>query len=86
MTHTDVIVGKWDPMRGKIKERWAGITDFDLDHAPARRTGLVELVQEKYGYTRDKAEDEVDRFVAKVNGYPQAVRSTWPAHHSAPTR
>ncbi|MCL4396605.1 MAG: CsbD family protein [Chloroflexi bacterium] len=69
MTHTDVIVGKWDPMRGRIKERWGRIADFDLDRAPARHAGLVGLVQEKYGYTREEAEQEVSRFVEKMNGY-----------------
>jgi uncharacterized protein YjbJ (UPF0337 family) len=69
MMHTDVVVGKWDPMRGKINERWGRVTDFDLDRVPARHADLVGLVQQKYGCAKDQAEQEVDRFVEKLVGY-----------------
>lgn len=67
MTNRDVLHGKWKQIRGKVKEQWAQIADHDLDKIMGKREQLVGLVQEKYGYTKEKAEQDVDFFLKKMN-------------------
>jgi uncharacterized protein YjbJ (UPF0337 family) len=55
--------GKWKQFRGEIKQRWGELTDDELDQIEGRRDKLVGKLQEKYGYSRDRAEQEVDRFI-----------------------
>lgn len=63
MVNADVIEGKWKQLRGKVKERWAKITDLDLDRIEGNREQLAGLLQQKYGYAKAKAEQEIDQFL-----------------------
>jgi uncharacterized protein YjbJ (UPF0337 family) len=67
MANRDVLQGKWKQIRGKVREQWAQIADHDLDKIVGKREQLVGLVQEKYGYTKGKAEKDVDFFLRKMN-------------------
>ncbi len=67
MINTDILVAKWNLFRGKVKEQWSRITDYDLDQIEGKRDQLIGLVQEKYGYTKQKAEQEVEQFLKKLN-------------------
>jgi uncharacterized protein YjbJ (UPF0337 family) len=60
---TNVFEGKWKQLRGKVKEEWGQLTDDELDEAAGKRDQIVGLLQEKYGYTKNKAEREFDSFV-----------------------
>jgi len=42
---------------------WGKLTDDDLDKVAGKRDKLEGLIQEKYGYAKQKAHDEVDRFL-----------------------
>ena len=65
--NTDVLQGKWKQIRGKATEQSGNIGDHDLDRIIGKREQLVGLVQEKYGYTKEKAEQDVDFFLRKMN-------------------
>ncbi len=67
MANRDVLQGKWKQIRGMVREQWAQIADHDLDKIMGKREQLVGLVQEKYGYTKQKAEQDVDFFQKKMN-------------------
>jgi len=67
MANRDVLQGKWKQIRGKVTEQWGNIADHDLDKIMGKREQLVGLVQEKYGYTKGKAEQDVDFFLKKMN-------------------
>ena len=58
----DILAGKWKEMKGKAKEQWGKITDDELDRAEGKAEQMVGLLQQRYGYTREKAEEEYDRF------------------------
>ncbi len=49
---------------GKIKERWGKITDSDLDRIEGKREQLAGLLQEKYGYAKERTEKEIDQFLS----------------------
>jgi len=61
----DILVGKWKQLKGKAKQQWGELTEDDLDKAEGERDILVGLIQEKYGYARKRAEEEVDHFIAE---------------------
>ena len=58
----DVLQGKWTEMKGKVKEQWGKLTDDDLDRIDGKSEQLLGLLQQRYGYARDKAEEEYKRF------------------------
>ena len=62
----DVFEGKWKQIRGQAKDWWGKLTDDDLERAGGKYDKFVGLLQEKYGYTREQAEDEINRRVKDV--------------------
>ena len=60
----DIVVGKWKQMRGEAKSWWGKLTDDDLDRAAGKFDVLAGMLQEKYGYTRERAAEEIDKRVA----------------------
>ena len=63
----DVLTGNWKQIRGKVKQTWGKLTDNDLTRIEGSFDELAGLVQERYGYTREKAEEEVTRFIEKMH-------------------
>jgi uncharacterized protein YjbJ (UPF0337 family) len=62
----DIFEGKWKEMRGQVKEWWGKLTDDDLDKVAGNAEQIVGLLQQKYGYTRQRAEEEFNRRVKEV--------------------
>jgi len=57
----DIFEGKWKEMRGQVKEWWGKLTDDDLETVGGKYDQLLGLLQQKYGYTREAAEEEIER-------------------------
>ncbi len=55
----NILQGKWKQMRGSAKEWWGKLTDSDLDRIEGKVDRLAGALQEKYGYTREKADAEI---------------------------
>ncbi|MCE4068490.1 MULTISPECIES: CsbD family protein [Pseudomonas] len=64
--NTDVIKGKWKQLSGTLKEKWGKLTDDDLQAADGHAEYLVGKLQERYGWTREKAEEEVRDFSRRL--------------------
>ena len=62
----DVFEGKWKEMRGQVKEWWGKLTDDDLERVGGKADQLIGLLQQKYGYTREHAEEEFNRRIKEV--------------------
>jgi uncharacterized protein YjbJ (UPF0337 family) len=58
----DIISGQWKQWKGKVREKWGDLTDDELDRIAGKKDQLVGLLQEKYGYTRDQADREIEAF------------------------
>ena len=69
----DVFEGKWKQIRGEAKAWWGKLTDDDLDRAAGKLEVLTGLLQEKYGYTRERAADEIDK---RVTEYEARLKGT----------
>jgi uncharacterized protein YjbJ (UPF0337 family) len=59
--NNDVLEGNWKQLRGRVKEWWGELTDDDLDRIEGKRDQLVGALQKRYGWEKDKAENEVTR-------------------------
>jgi uncharacterized protein YjbJ (UPF0337 family) len=55
----DIVEGNWKQFTGKVKQQWAKLTDDDLDLIAGKREELAGRVQERYGVTRDVAEEQI---------------------------
>jgi uncharacterized protein YjbJ (UPF0337 family) len=56
----DIFAGQWRQMRGALKSWWGKLANDDFDRIRGQKDQLIGLVQEKYGYTRDQAQQEVE--------------------------
>ena len=71
----DIVEGKWKQMRGEVKAWWGKLTDDDLDRAAGKFEVLAGILQEKYGYTREAAVEEIDkRVTAYEDGMKEKVK------------
>ncbi len=61
--NTDVLKGQWKQLRGKAQKTWGDLTDDDLNMIEGQRTELEGKLQERYGWTRERASREVDNFL-----------------------
>ena len=57
----DIFAGQWKQMRGALKSWWGKLADADFDRIGGQKDQLIGAVQEKYGHTRDQAQQEVER-------------------------
>jgi uncharacterized protein YjbJ (UPF0337 family) len=63
----DVLQGKWKQVRGQTKVWWGELTDDDLDKIEGNSDRLVGTLQEKYGYSKEKAEEEIERRLGELS-------------------
>ena len=58
----DEAAGKWNQMKGSVKERWGRLTDDDLTMINGKRDILLGKLQERYGLTKEKAEEQINEW------------------------
>ncbi len=58
----DQVKGNWKQFKGQVKEKWGKLTDDDITAIQGRREQLAGKLQEKYGYTKEQAERELNEF------------------------
>jgi uncharacterized protein YjbJ (UPF0337 family) len=59
----DILKGKWSEVKGEVKKRWGKLTNNDLMVISGEKEKLVGSLQTKYGYSKDKAEEEYKSFI-----------------------
>jgi uncharacterized protein YjbJ (UPF0337 family) len=60
--NSDILKGKWNQVKGSIKQQWGDLTDNDIARIEGNYDEFVGVLQERYGYTRDRAQQEVDNY------------------------
>jgi len=58
--NADQFEGQWKQLKGKMREKWGKLTDGDWDQIAGRKEQLVGKLQERYGYSREQAEHDLD--------------------------
>ena len=63
----DQVEGKWLQLKGSAKTQWAKLTDDDLTFISGKKDQLTGKLQEVYGYSKEKAEEEADLWFKKTS-------------------
>lgn len=58
----DTIKGQWKQLSGEARKQWGQLTDSDWERFGGEKDKLLGGLQERYGWTREQAEREVDDF------------------------
>ena len=60
------LAGQFHDTKGKVKEKWAKLTDDDVKLIAGKKDKLVGALKERYGHAKDAAEHEIDGFIASL--------------------
>lgn len=60
--NSDKFLGSWQKIKGEIKKQWGELTDDDLKKVEGNKDKLIGLLEEKYGWVKQQAEEEVNKF------------------------
>jgi uncharacterized protein YjbJ (UPF0337 family) len=63
----DGIQDRKDQFKDAVKQRWGALTDKELDTINSKPDQLPDLLQARYGYTKEQAEKEMDQFLSNMN-------------------
>jgi uncharacterized protein YjbJ (UPF0337 family) len=67
----DQMSGNWKEFKGKVRVKWARLTDDDLDNISGKREILLGRLQQRYGFHKERAERELDEFLANIDTAPK---------------
>lgn len=63
--NSDILKGKWNQVKGTIKQQWGDLTDNDVARIEGNYDEFVGVLQERYGYSRERAEREVNDYLSR---------------------
>jgi len=61
----DLLKGNWLQVKGRAKVWWGKLTDDDMEKVGGEIDKIIGLIQEKYGYTSEQAQQEFDQRMAE---------------------
>jgi uncharacterized protein YjbJ (UPF0337 family) len=63
----DQLQGKWKQFKGSVREEWGKLTDDDLELIAGQKDKLVGRIQERYGLSKEAAEQQVDSWSKTIS-------------------
>ena len=63
----DQIEGQWKDLKGRMRQQWGKLTDDDIEQIGGKKDRLLGKLQERYGYHKDQAETELNRYIDTMN-------------------
>jgi uncharacterized protein YjbJ (UPF0337 family) len=57
--------GQWLQIKGQARKQWGKLTDDEIDQIQGDAEILLGKLQQRYGYTREQAEQELERWQAE---------------------
>jgi uncharacterized protein YjbJ (UPF0337 family) len=54
------IKGDWNILKGKLKQKWAQLTDDDLQYLDGKQDELIGRIQKRTGQTREAVVDAIN--------------------------
>lgn len=67
------VQGRWDQMQLVLQSHWTNLTTDDLQRIDGNRAKLAGVLQQRYGYQPQQAENAICAFEDDVR-YPGAVK------------
>ncbi len=61
------IEGKWDQVKGQVREKWGKLTDNDVAAIQGKKEQMIGKLNERYGYDKERAEKELHSFAKDCN-------------------
>ena len=61
--NTDIFKGQWNQLKGRVRQQWGKLTDDDVDQIQGNAEILLGKLQERYGRSKDEAQQDLDRFL-----------------------
>jgi uncharacterized protein YjbJ (UPF0337 family) len=68
MMNKDIFEGNWRQFQGQVKQTWGKLTDDDMTYIEGSRDKLIGKLQERYGWTREQANKEIDERMKQLGG------------------
>lgn len=59
----DIIKGKWKELKGQVKQSFGKLTDDEIAQMNGTYEELAGKLQKHYGYEKERAEQEIQKFV-----------------------
>ncbi|QLE02291.1 CsbD family protein [Galbibacter sp. BG1] len=59
--NTKELEGKWNQIKGKVKQKYGNVTDDDLTYSEGKFDEMLGRVQEKTGKTKEELRDELGK-------------------------
>ena len=72
----NVFAELWNHIRGEISSWWSRLTAEDCQRIGGTRDILVQILQAKYGYTRERAQQEINRRAKDYSARTEASPSS----------
>jgi uncharacterized protein YjbJ (UPF0337 family) len=60
--NSDTLKGQWTQLKGQMRKQWGKLTDDEVDQIQGDAEILIGKLQERYGYSREQAAQELDRW------------------------
>ena len=57
--------GQWLQIKGQVRKQWGKLTDDEIDQIQGDAEILLGKLQQRYGYSREQAEQELERWQAE---------------------
>ena len=73
MVDSNRIEGSWAELKGKAKQQWGNLTDNELTQIGGQKDELIGRIQARYGYSKDKAKQEVERWLESMGQSSETV-------------
>ncbi len=58
---------EWTELKGLVREKWVSLTTPDVETIKGNTEILMERIQERYGYSQERAEQEVGDWMKATN-------------------
>jgi hypothetical protein len=74
----DVFESKWEQIRSQSKAWWGLFSEDDLNkvaRAPIKRDKYAMMLRVKYGYTHERAKEEINRRITDLDVNPPGSES-----------
>ena len=56
----DQIEGKWQQFKGMARQKWAKLTDDDLEYIAGNKDQFTGRLQERYGIAKEEAQRQLE--------------------------